>query len=539
MKALNLPPRPTQAQLKHQAQILDSFLPSSSPLSIERFALETAKLDYLHPKLQPLVTGSSSSIGAPAARKDFSTPQLQESCSLTDLIAPLSGILKDPNIISELRDYQHEMVTPYGTLHSMNTSEIEGSPDSHPPSKKIRADVNEAREKSHDSSISALTEFQQEDIPVTSDAPGYLDPSLVAAMSSSSHDKKNGKSNSRRQRKRSTGLRQSIASVVPTKPQPILELAQKLSGTGLETLQPNFDGMWYLQSMGQSEVNISKQPMFSSFPTPVTCSSQSPPVILTITFHPRPRCQENLPKSFTTRKQIIHILSTQTLADLRDVMNCVADRIPQTSNDRWIDGKWEAGSVIMIENVLFGDRRKISGSTDKLDYGLLLHQLAPSVIQLPSESVTTTCLSNDPKIAQVSQLGMEDVQFMQLTVRIGEPYWLMHQGNCEHLFTIDEIRAIHHSDPKPSAGSNPYPITTFLSRLRSRNCKICERDPASLAILDDELVPESPCHTCLTCFKLLHGHKEGVFRDGEDDKKIAWGKVEGRTWWVIPLMGFG
>jgi snRNA-activating protein complex subunit 3 len=42
---------------------------------------------------------------------------------------------------------------------------------------------------------------------------------------------------------------------------------------------------------------------------------------------------------------------------------------------------------------------------------------------------------------QISSLSMEQVRMDQLTLRINEPYWMLHQGNCEHIFTIDEIRS--------------------------------------------------------------------------------------------------
>ena len=29
-------------------------------------------------------------------------------------------------------------------------------------------------------------------------------------------------------------------------------------------------------------------------------------------------------------------------------------------------------------------------------------------------------------------------------VRLGEPYWLMHHGNCEHVFVFEEIRYVDH-----------------------------------------------------------------------------------------------
>lgn len=37
---------------------------------------------------------------------------------------------------------------------------------------------------------------------------------------------------------------------------------------------------------------------------------------------------------------------------------------------------------------------------------------------------------------------IQDVTLRSLTLRINEPYWMMHRGNCEHWFVVDEIRRV-------------------------------------------------------------------------------------------------
>lgn len=80
----------------------------------------------------------------------------------------------------------------------------------------------------------------------------------------------------------------------------------------------------------------------------------------------------------------------------------------------------------------------------------------------------------------------------------------------------------------PNTIESCYPITTFLSRLASPKCRVCDRDPAKLVVMNDELVAESPCFVCERCFELLHGH--------ESTTDLGSGKVEGREWWVVPLL---
>lgn len=37
---------------------------------------------------------------------------------------------------------------------------------------------------------------------------------------------------------------------------------------------------------------------------------------------------------------------------------------------------------------------------------------------------------------------MHETKFNSLSLRLHTPYWLMHAGNCEHFFVIDDIRYV-------------------------------------------------------------------------------------------------
>lgn len=38
--------------------------------------------------------------------------------------------------------------------------------------------------------------------------------------------------------------------------------------------------------------------------------------------------------------------------------------------------------------------------------------------------------------------SLESTKLSSLSLRINEPYWLIHQGNCEHFLVIDQIRSV-------------------------------------------------------------------------------------------------
>ncbi|CAH7669942.1 snRNA-activating protein of 50kDa MW C terminal-domain-containing protein [Phakopsora pachyrhizi] len=563
IKTKQPPPKPSRALLKNQAKALESFLPSSDIISIERFITQSNEFNKkFKNELNQKITAGSSSV--------------QKACQLGDLIYPLDSIYKDSNLLSELKDHQHELATPYGSLHAIHLSDQSANDDPQQSSSSLKRNRTFDDETSKPADIPVNPSFRPAH---SSNKTQHLDPSLWESspdVNSNEISNFNQNIKPKRIRKKASGPRQALNH----KPKPIQDLINKLASTGLKTLESSYDGMYYVKSIGKSDWNTSSQPIFSN----LTISNDRDqdkflePVILTVTFHPFSKTTENEFKALAPRKQTIHILSDQTLSDLKDAMVCAADRIPRSLDDsKWSPDRWISGSVIEIENILFGDHRDLS--SDKSDYALMIHEVAPKITKREIEPIYSNplmCSDNqvgssvphqdDPKL-RVSKFGMESVRFDQLNLRVGEPYWLLHQGNCEHLFTIDEIRAIHPTDPKPSKKINPYPITTFLSRLNSLKCRVCDRDPASLITLEDEMVSESPCYLCLTCFKILHGHElrksslskqaKEINRDSQvdpivtdddgnndkgredekDDIEIEWGKVYHRTWWAVPILG--
>ena len=92
------------------------------------------------------------------------------------------------------------------------------------------------------------------------------------------------------------------------------------------------------------------------------------------------------------------------------------------------------------------------------------------------------------------------VPLRSLTVRINEPYWVLHRGNCEHWLVIDEIRyacvlflslclpfrpfsCCRLQNPRdPSSG---YPVTIQRTPTFLPLCRICSKVPAMLSIIND------------------------------------------------------
>jgi len=94
--------------------------------------------------------------------------------------------------------------------------------------------------------------------------------------------------------------------------------------------------------------------------------------------------------------------------------------------------------------------------------------------------------------------SMHDTPLSSLSLRIGEPYWLLHHGNCEHFIVIDQIRMQH-----PSDAPSGYPLTIQITPPLLESCRGCTKVPAVWSIVNDERLGESPCALCAICWNAM------------------------------------
>ncbi|KAI0305718.1 snRNA-activating protein of 50kDa MW C terminal-domain-containing protein [Multifurca ochricompacta] len=173
------------------------------------------------------------------------------------------------------------------------------------------------------------------------------------------------------------------------------------------------------------------------------------------------------------------VLSSNTLGDLYDVIPCPSNEMP---GERTAHGtgtfigyesghsKSSSGCVVVIEGTAFGDGRTEPDYASKL-------------------------ISHIPKpLARGSKI--HDTPFSSLSLRLNHPYWLVHQGNCEHFLVIDQIRLLHPHDP-PSG----YPLTTQITPPLIGNCRVCTKVPAVYSVVGDVRLGESPCILCAPCWR--------------------------------------
>lgn len=138
-----------------------------------------------------------------------------------------------------------------------------------------------------------------------------------------------------------------------------------------------------------------------------------------------------------------------------------------------------SGAVVVIEDVAHGDGMSESDYSDKL----LGWATAP------------------PRFGT----KMDETIFNDLSVRLHEPYWLLHEGNCEHFVVFDEIRLWHADDP-----AKGYPLTLQITPPQLDICRACSKVPAVQAVVGDIRLGESPSLLCGPCWRMMGPGAEDV-----------------------------
>ncbi|KAM9769912.1 snRNA-activating protein complex subunit 3 [Menidia menidia] len=186
------------------------------------------------------------------------------------------------------------------------------------------------------------------------------------------------------------------------------------------------------------------------------------------------------------------------LTELRDAICCVSDlqvcgefsRTPDMAPD-FISKDHFKSAFFFFEGVFYNDMR---------------------FPECQDISTTTIEWAKSRNFPTYSQAKMEDVCFKDLTVKVGFPYLYCHQGDCEHLIIITDVRLAHKSD---CLDKKLYPLLTHKHRIVTQKCAVCHVFIARWYTTNDQFAPCDPCLFCDKCFRMLHydadGNKLGEF----------------------------
>ncbi|KAI0743548.1 snRNA-activating protein of 50kDa MW C terminal-domain-containing protein [Daedaleopsis nitida] len=209
------------------------------------------------------------------------------------------------------------------------------------------------------------------------------------------------------------------------------------------------------------------------------------------------------PKHLSRASQHV-LLASQCIGDLFEAIPCTSNELPEevrdnsgavtgykfrrSEDDMVVDQP--TGAVVCIEGVLYGDGQSEDDYSERL---LAIVESSPE----------------DQSRAFTKGPSMYDAKFSSLAVKMHEPYWMLHAGNCEHIFTISAMRLRHPSDPQSG-----YPLTTQITPPMCDFCRVCTKVPASYSIVGDVRLGESPFLMCGPCWRWMGEPKDGADRDG-------------------------
>ncbi|NP_957409.1 snRNA-activating protein complex subunit 3 [Danio rerio] len=196
--------------------------------------------------------------------------------------------------------------------------------------------------------------------------------------------------------------------------------------------------------------------------------------------------------------QTLHVLGSQKLTDLRDVICCVSDL--------QVFGEF-SNTPDMVPQFISKDHYK---SAFFFFNGTFYNDTRFPECQDISKVIKEWTRSRD--FPDFKTARMEDTSFNDLQMKVGFPYLYTHQGDCEHVVVLTDVRLVHQDD---CLDIKLYPLITHKHRVMTRKCSVCHLYISRWITTNDALAPMDPCLFCDQCFRMFHyddkGNKVGDF----------------------------
>lgn len=181
--------------------------------------------------------------------------------------------------------------------------------------------------------------------------------------------------------------------------------------------------------------------------------------------------------SYVTRLCQHAFLSSQTLRDVYDALPCIY-RASSASPSNGNPAGMKPGVTCCIENVLHSDSHETSRKV--LAHFACLKR--PEYVSKPS----------------IAAVSLSERNLASLSLRLNFPYPIIHAGNCEHFMVVEQIRLLHPSDPVSG-----YPVTLQITPPLPTLCYACHKIPATVAVVGDVRLGESPSLMCSPCWNAM------------------------------------
>nr|XP_006629898.1 PREDICTED: snRNA-activating protein complex subunit 3 isoform X1 [Lepisosteus oculatus] len=197
--------------------------------------------------------------------------------------------------------------------------------------------------------------------------------------------------------------------------------------------------------------------------------------------------------------QTMRVLGSQKLTELRDSICCVSDlqvsgefsNMPDLAPEH-INKDHYKSAFFFFEGVFYNDMRYPE-----------CRDLSQTILDWAQNHYTHD---------KLQAAKMEEATFNDLKIKIGFPYLYCHQGDCEHIIIITDIRVAHRDD---CLDKTLYPVITKKHWVQTRKCSVCNMYIPRWVTSKDCFAPMDPCFFCDKCFRMLHydthGNKLGEF----------------------------
>lgn len=210
--------------------------------------------------------------------------------------------------------------------------------------------------------------------------------------------------------------------------------------------------------------------------------------------------QPNKTTKLKFEKEIL-FTSKQKLTELRDQFKCQRDYgVPMDLSEdpkqaeRIFRGELFKSGFFLINDTFYNDLRDQSNI-----------DLSSDIIEWASKEVMVRAEDGSNKRAKkglgpFKKKRMEDCTFEDIDFRLGCPYLYLHQGNCEHLFTIADIRYVR-DDLEFRQTKFPFITASSIGhKADNLRCYICKNRPPHWYTRNNNRLPVDPCFFCENCF---------------------------------------
>lgn len=204
----------------------------------------------------------------------------------------------------------------------------------------------------------------------------------------------------------------------------------------------------------------------------------------------------------------------QCLTELRDQFKCQRDYgVPMDLSDepeqaeRIFRGELFKSGFFLIDDTFYNDMRD-PNNTD----------LSTNIVEWASKDIVILGVEgNNVRVSRglgpFNRAKLENHKFEDLNFKLGCPYLYLHQGDCEHLFTISDIRYVP-NDLEFQKTRFPFVTATSISRKADNlRCYMCKSRPPHWYTRNNNRLPVDPFFFCESCFY--------SFNYDKDKKKIG------------------